>query len=353
MLMSAKKIQIKLTALSSCAGCAAKLSQTLLSEMLCQLPSTKRNRNLLVDANTCDDAGIYRLRPDLALVQTVDFFTPIVDSPYDYGQIAAANALSDVFAMGGRPITAMNLLAIPTDKMNSDIAVQILRGGAAKVKQSGAVLVGGHTIRSLEPIYGLSVTGVVHPKKILTNATARPGDLLILTKPLGTGITTTGIKRGLASASLAQRAIKFMSKLNLAGTRIGEKKLATAATDVTGFGLLGHLANICRASEIAAKIDAHAVPILSSEVLDLIDQNCVPGGTQTNLEAAETFVKWSKVSDRQKILLADAQTSGGLLLCVSPKKLGAVRRILKSTGDRADVIGSFIKGASPHIVVAA
>jgi selenide,water dikinase len=321
--------------------------------MLCQLPPTKRNRNLLVDANTCDDAGIYRLRPDLALVQTVDFFTPIVDSPYDYGQIAAANALSDVFAMGGRPITAMNLLAIPTDKLNSKIAVEILRGGAAKVNESGAVLVGGHTIRSLEPIYGLSVTGVVHPKKILTNATARPGDLLILTKPLGTGITTTGIKRGLASASLAQRAIKFMSKLNLAGTRIGEKKLATAATDVTGFGLLGHLGNICRASEIAAKIDAHAVPILSSEVLDLIDQNCVPGGTQTNLEAAETFVKWSKVSDRQKILLADAQTSGGLLLCVSPKKLGAVRRILKSTGDRADVIGSFIKGASPHIVVAA
>jgi selenide,water dikinase len=343
---------IKLTSLSSCAGCAAKLSQTLLTQMLCHLPPTK-HRNLLVDANTCDDAGIYRVRPDLALVQTVDFFTPIVDSPYDYGQIAAANALSDVYAMGGRPITAMNLLAIPTDKLNSKIAVEILRGGAAKIKQSGAILVGGHTIRSLEPIYGCSITGTVHPKKILTNANARPGDLLILTKPLGTGITTTGIKRGLASESLANRAIKFMSKLNLAGAKIGEKQLANAATDVTGFGLLGHLGNICRASKIAVRIDVDAVPVLSDEVFDLIDRGCVPGGTESNLAAAESFVKWINISDRQKILLADAQTSGGLLLCVPPKKLAAVRRILKSTGDRADVIGTFIKAASPHIVVAA
>ncbi|HMB94799.1 MAG TPA: selenide, water dikinase SelD, partial [Tepidisphaeraceae bacterium] len=218
---------IKLTSLSSCAGCAAKLSQTLLTQMLCQLPPVK-HKNLLVDANTCDDAGVYQLRADLAIVQTVDFFTPIVDSTYDFGQIAAANAISDVFAMGGRPITAMNLLAIPTDKVSSDLAVEILRGGAAKVKESGALLVGGHTIRSLEPIYGLSVTGVVHPKRMLTNANARPGDLLILTKPLGTGITTTGIKRNLASKTLAKRAIQFMSKLNLAGAILGEKKLVNA-----------------------------------------------------------------------------------------------------------------------------
>jgi selenide,water dikinase len=343
---------LKLTSLSSCAGCAAKLSQTLLTEMLCQLPPNK-HKNLLVDANTCDDAGIYKLRPDLALVQTVDFFTPIVDSPRDFGQIAATNAISDVFAMGGRPITAMNLLAIPTDKINSRIAVEILRGGAEKVKQAGAVLVGGHTIRSLEPIYGLSVTGVVHPKRMLTNAKARNGDLLILTKPLGTGITTTGIKRGLASTALARRAIRFMSKLNIAGAILAERQLVNAATDVTGFGLLGHLANICRASHLAAQINFRDVPILSDEVLELIDQNCVPGGTLTNLEAAESFVKWRSIENRQKILLADAQTSGGLLLCVSPKKLAAVRKVLKSAGDRAEVIGTIARAASPHIVVAA
>src|SRR6266496_3318498 len=209
-------------------------------QVLRQLPRV-RDPNLLVGAASADDAGVYRIDPDRALVQMVDFFTPIVDDPFVYGQIAAANALSDVYAMGGRPLTAMNLMGIPTELIPPGIIHAILRGGAAKVKEAGCVLVGGHTIRNPEPVYGLSVTGMVSPRRLLTNAAARPGDLLVLTKPLGTGVVTTGIKRNLTSPALARRAVAVMSQLNLAGAEVAERGLARAATDVTGFGLLGHL----------------------------------------------------------------------------------------------------------------
>jgi selenide,water dikinase len=287
-------------------------------------------------------------------VQTVDFFTPIVDDPFDYGQIAAANALSDVYAMGGRPLTALNLLGVPTDKVGPETIAAILRGGAAKVKEAGCALVGGHTIRNPEPVYGLSVTGVVHPKRILSNDRARPGDLLVLTKPLGTGIATTGIKRGLASPALVRRAIRNMKALNRPGADVAEKRLVRAATDVTGFGLVGHLANIVRASRVGAELSAAAVPALAPEVLALIAQDCIPGGTRANLQAAGEITDWTDTPDPLRILLTDAQTSGGLLLCVPPKNLAAVSCILRAhRTSAAAVIGRIVRAATPRILVRA
>ena len=210
----------KLTSLSSCAGCAAKLEPAGSAAGSAQLP-VRRDRNLLVGSATGDDAGVYRIDRDRALVQTTDFFTPIVDDPFDYGQIAAANALSDVYAMGGRPLTALNLAGFPADRLPLRVVNRILRGGATKIAEAECVLIGGHTIRSPEPIYGLAVTGLVSPRRMLTNARARAGDALVLTKPLGTGIITTGIKRGLTKRSLERKAIAVMTHLNTVGSRAG------------------------------------------------------------------------------------------------------------------------------------
>ncbi|MDQ3414910.1 MAG: selenide, water dikinase SelD [Verrucomicrobiota bacterium] len=292
-----------------------------------QLPQYK-NRNVLVGSATADDAGVFRLDRDRALVQTTDFFTPIVDDPFAYGQIAAANALSDVFAMGGRPLTALNIMGMPTDLVSEKTIATILRGGLEKAREVGCAIIGGHTIRNPEPIYGLAVTGMVSPKKMLTNARAKAGDLLILTKPLGTGIATTGIKRGLTSRKLAAAAIKLMSRVNSVGAELAERGLVRAATDITGFGLLGHLSAMCRASGVSAEINAADVPSISDEIFELIAQGCVPGGTEQNLETADAVTDWKKTTRQQKVLLADAQTSGGLLLSVAPRKLGAVLRLL-------------------------
>ena len=309
--------------------------------------------NLLVGSDTADDAGVYRLDARRALVQTVDFFTPVVDDPFVFGQIAAANALSDVFAMGGRPLTALNLLGVPTDDVPPAAIAQILRGGASKVREAGCALVGGHTIRNPEPIYGLSVTGLVHPKRLLTNAAARPGDLLILTKPLGIGIATTAIKRGLAPARLERRAVNLMRQLNRAGAALAEARLIRAATDITGFGLLGHLASMCRASGVSAELRARSVPVLDREVLSLIEQDCVPGGSRQNLETAREIAEFDPaVPDTLRLVLADAQTSGGLLLCVPPRRQEAVLAVLKTHRTAcAAVIGQIVQSARPSIHV--
>jgi selenide,water dikinase len=323
--------EIRLTSFSSCAGCAAKIGQKALAEMLDGLPVSE-DPNLMVGSGTGDDAGIYRIDAQRALVQTLDFFTPIVDEPYDFGRIAATNALSDVYAMGGRPLTAMNIVGMPATKLPATVIREILRGGAEVVRPAGCSLVGGHSIRSPEPIYGLSVTGMVHPDRVIANTGARPGDVLILTKPLGTGIITTAIKRGLASPSLAGRAIESMCSLNAVGAELGERGLVRAGTDVTGFGLLGHLANICRGSGVSAVIEGSAVPVLGGEVLQLIDQDCVPGGTVTNLSTADELTDWGATPDRIRVLLADAQTSGPLLLCVSAAATAEVDTILGRYG---------------------
>jgi len=285
---------------------------------------------LLVGTATADDAGVYRLDRDRALVQTVDFFTPIVDDPFTYGQIAAANALSDVYAMGGRPLTALNLLGVPTDTVTPPVIAAILRGGLAKATEAGCAVVGGHSIRNPEPIYGMAVTGLVSPRRLIANSQARPGDWLVLSKPLGTGIVTTGIKRGLTSPGLARRTIRTMSQLNSVGPVLAEKGWVRAGTDVTGFGLLGHLGSLCRASEVGANVDAAMVPVISREVLTLVAQDCVPGGSRQNLKTAESFTDWGKATSAQRTLMTDAQTSGGLLLCVAAKHLPAVLKSLRA-----------------------
>ena len=315
--------------------------------MLRRLPATD-DPNLLVGAATADDAGVYRLRADLALVQTVDFFTPIVDDPYQYGQIAAANSLSDCYAMGGRPITAMNVMGVPTELVPPEVIAQILRGGAAKVKEAGCALVGGHTIKNPEPIFGLSVTGVVHPKRVMTNAGARPGDVMVLTKPLGTGIATTAIKRGLASPALEKQVVKVMARLNTPGADVAEQGLVRAATDVTGFGLMGHLGSMCRASGVGAEIDAASLPVLGDEIFQLVAAGCVPGGTHANRKAADEITDWTNTPENLRVLLTDAQTSGGLLLCVPPKNLDKVLTVLKRHRTiTARRIGRFVSRAAP------
>ena len=299
---------------------------------------------MLVNSGTGDDAGVYRLDRHNALVQTVDFFTPIVDDPFAYGQIAAANALSDVFAMGGRPLTALNIMGFPADLMSRKTVSAILRGGLEKAGEAGCAIIGGHTIRNPEPIYGLAVTGTVQLNHLMTNAQARPNDLLVLTKPLGTGIVTTAIKRRLCSPALRRKAIALMSSLNSIGAKVAEAKLVRAATDITGFGLIGHLTSMCRASGVSAVIDSAAVPLIDDEILQLIANGCVPGGTNDNFKLTRGTVDWCNAQGREKTLLCDAQTSGGLLLSVSPRRLPELLRLLRrSRTPSAALIGRIVR----------
>jgi len=304
------------------------LSQQALRQVLPQLPLSV-DPKVIVNSTTFDDAGIYRLDRHRALVQTVDFFTPIVDDPFSYGQIAAANSLSDIFAMGGRPLTALNIVGFPTDLVRPRVIAAILRGGLAKAAEVGCAIIGGHSIRNPEPIYGLAVTGLIDVRRLTTNANARPGDVLVLTKPLGTGIATTAIKRGAASRPLQKKVIALMSKVNTVGAELAELRLVRAATDVTGYGLMGHLISLCRASGVSAEVHTSAVPMISDEIVDLIEQGCVPGGSRENLVATTVAVDWGKTDEPQRILLTDAQTSGGLLLCVPEAKLEKVLGILR------------------------
>jgi selenide,water dikinase len=305
-----------------------------------------------VGSATADDAGVYKLDDERALVQTLDFFTPIADDPFLYGQIAAANSLSDVYAMGGRPITAMAIAGMPADKLSNEEIAEIFRGGAEMVKQAKCALVGGHTIKNPEPIYGLSVTGIVHPDRYLANAHAQKGDVLILSKPLGTGIIATANKKGACSDELNQMAIEAMISLNTAGADLGEQGLVNACTDITGFGLLGHLREIADASGLTAQLDANAVPAIAPEVFELIDQGFVPGGSKKNLENVEPYCAFTdSVSDAQKLLFADAQTSGGLLLSVSPASKQAVLNILEAHDSLCAVeIGSITERQNASIV---
>ncbi len=280
------------------------------------------------------------------MVQTVDFFTPIVDDPYLYGQIAATNSLSDIYAMGGRPVTAMNVVGMPADVLSLDIIHEILRGGADKVAEAECALAGGHSIKNPEPIYGLSVTGMVNPNDMITNAGAEPGDILVLTKPLGTGILTTGIKRGLTSGEVVTRGIDLMSRLNTPGQQLAAEGLVKCATDVTGFGLLGHLVSLCRSSGTRATIHSLDTPPIDDEIIRLIEEDdCVPGGTRQNLKTALTDTEFAdNVPESMRYLLADAQTSGGLLCCVPEVNLD---RVLEILGDANSLTRSVIGRITP------
>ncbi len=272
-------------------------------------------------------------------MQTTDFFTPIVDDPELYGKIAAANSLSDVYAMGGRPITALAIAGMPTQFLDNDTIRAIFKGGAEMCVEAECSLLGGHTIKNPEPIYGLAVTGIVHPERFLANSHAKPGEILVLTKPLGSGIVSTAIKRDLCSPELAQQASELMATLNKPGATLAERNLIHCCTDVTGFGLGGHLIELCNGSNVSAEIDAAALPLMSPEVMNFIDAGCVPGGSIKNLEHAAPHTTFANnVTEAQKLIYADAQTSGGLLLSVPEQNLNAVMDTLEETSAPCAVI---------------
>jgi len=317
---------LRLTERSACAGCASKLGSAELAAILARVPMPTHDR-VLVGTATSDDAGVVRLRDDLAIVQTVDFFTPIVDDPYEYGRIAATNAISDVYAMGGTPLCALNICAFPED-LEADVVVQILRGGAEVATRAGVAIVGGHTITSDEPKYGMAVTGTIHPDRIVTNAGARPGDVLVLTKSLGTGILTTAHKRGEIDDEGLREAVASMTTLNDDAARAMLAAGAHAATDVTGFGLLGHAGEIARASGVRLVVDARAVPLMG-RVLELIGRGCIPGGTRTNAATHADFVVFdADVPEAMRVALSDAQTSGGLLIALPRQDAGTFGTIV-------------------------
>lgn len=287
--------------------------------------------NLLLGIGTRDDAAVYRLTADLALVQTVDVFTPIVDDPYTFGQIAAANALSDVYAKGGRPLLALNIAGFPR-KLPLDILADILRGGADKAIEAGVTIVGGHTIDDPEPKYGLAVTGLVHPDRFVSNAGAGDGDALVLTKPLGIGVITTGIKQEITPPDVAADAVRVMNQLNRSASEAMTEVGVHAATDISGFGLLGHLHEMVEASGVGARVSAGAVPVLAGAA-ELARRGAVAGGTARNLEWLTDKVRWAPgVDDVTRLLLADAQTSGGLLIAVASNRAEALSQALRARG---------------------
>jgi selenide,water dikinase len=300
--------------------------------------------NILVGFNSVDDAGVYKIREDLAIVHTVDFFPPIVDDPYDFGAIAAANALSDVYAMGAKPNSALNIVGYPAKTVPLEALDEILRGGADKAHEAGVAIIGGHTIKTKEPIYGLAVVGIIHPQKIISNAGAKAGDWLILTKPLGTGIITTAIKKGLVGDDVIERVVQIMASLNRYASEAMLEVGVSACTDITGFGLLGHLCELIETSKAGAEIDLSSVPTIEPAP-ELAKDRVVPGGTLANLKYIEGKVDWDKgVTDEQKLILCDAQTSGGLLICVPEEKGTKLVENLKSKGvSEAALIGRIIE----------
>jgi len=306
--------------------------------VLRHLPKIK-NSKVLIGYNSIDDAGVYKLSKDLALVQTVDFFPPVVDDPYDFGSIAAANALSDIYAMGGKPLSALNIVGYPKKLMPLSTLEEILKGGADKAKEAGVSIIGGHTLKTEEPIYGLAVNGTIHPKKIVSNAGAKPGDLLILTKPLGSGIITTAIKLGKVPQKVVREVIKVMSELNKAASEVMLRFEVKACTDITGYGFLGHLYEMTTASKMGAKVYLSQIPILEY-AWKLAEQKLVPGGTISNRNFMEGKVFWGKdICEEAKLVLCDAQTSGGLLISVSRNK---AQKLLNSLRKRGVKISAFV-----------
>jgi selenide,water dikinase len=347
---------IRLTRFSHGAGCACKLSPDDLRTVLglvSGLGDAPTDPNLLVGFDTSDDAAVYRLRDDLAVVVTTDFFTPIVDDPFDWGRIAATNALSDVYAMGGTPLLALNLVAWPRDGLPFDLLARVLDGGAEVLRSAGALVAGGHSIDDAEPKYGLAVVGTVHPDRVLTNSGARVGDALVLTKPIGLGVISTALKRDAASDALVARAVEVMTTLNAdardAAVEIGDA--VHAATDVTGFGLLGHLRELCAGSGLHAEVEAAAVPVIDG-VRGLLAAGMVAGGTQRNHAFVADSVDFGALAESEQLLLADAQTSGGLLLAVAPD---ATERLVAACTRRgtlaASVVGHLVDGTAGGITV--
>lgn len=334
--------QVKLTSLSHKGGCGCKIGPADLMQVLRQLPQNEPHPNLLVGLETSDDAGVYQLNDEIALVQTVDFFTPIVDDPYDFGQVAAANALSDVYAMGGKPLTVLNIVAFPISTLDKSILANILRGAADKVREAGATLVGGHSIDDPEPKFGLAVTGIVHPDQVKKNAGAHPGDTLILTKPIGVGISTTALKNGLLTEAEIKRVTQVMTTLNKTAAEIMADYRVHGCTDVTGFGLMGHAMEMAKGGEVGIRIHAEQVPFLG-RVRELAEQGTVPGGTKNNYKHVKDHVHFDEQLDEiARYMLCDAVTSGGLLIAVDADDQASLMNSLLAAGVEAAVIGEVV-----------
>lgn len=349
----AQETSVKLTSLSTKGGCGCKIGPADLAQVLRQLPPAEHNPDLLVGLDTSDDAGVYRLSDELALVQTLDFFTPIVDDPYSFGQVAAANAISDIYAMGGKPLTALNIVAFPIHKLDKSVLADILRGAGDKMKEAGVTLVGGHSIDDNEPKFGMAVTGLIRPDRVRTNAGAKPGDRLILTKPIGVGILTTSIKKDQLAPEEVDRVTRVMATLNKTAAETMEPYDVHACTDVTGFGLLGHTLEMARGSGTEIRIDAKSVPVLP-RVRELAEAGFVPGGTKNNFAHVECAVQFPDELDAiGRYILCDAVTSGGLLIALEAAEADALLKELLARGVEAACIGEVTSGEAGRITVTA
>ena len=341
--------RVRLTSYSHGAGCACKLGLADLNEVLGLLGPPATHPDVLVGLDEADDAAVVRLSDDDALVLTLDFFTPLVDDPFTWGQIAAVNAASDVYAMGGRPLVALNIAAWPRETLPLGLLADVLRGGRSIAERGGFAIVGGHTVDDPEPKYGLVVIGRADPEKLMTIDAARPGDVLLLTKPIGTGVVTTAIKRDVVSDSAVDAAVASMTHLNDTASRVLVGAGVRACTDVTGFGLTGHLHRMLTASDVSARIELGAVPFLP-DARSLAEEGSVSGGTKRNHAAVETHVDWGRTDEVSRFLLADAQTSGGLLAAVPPHLVDGVLAGLGAE-PAAAVVGRLVDGPAGHITV--
>jgi selenide, water dikinase len=332
-------------------GCSAKLPPDVLFAALGTLPAQTDPR-LMVGIATGDDAGVYRLTDEIALIETTDFFPPVCSDPYDFGQIAAANALSDVYAMGGRVLTAMNLVMFPATGIPFEVLHEIVRGGQDKVKEAGGLVVGGHTIADYPPKFGLAVTGMVHPDRLINNANATPGLTLILSKPIGTGTLVAGQRLGQAKPEDYERALTAMKQLNREAAQVMQEFGVRAATDITGFGLLGHVLNIAKASNVAMEIDAHAIPHLPG-VLALINAGCIPGAAFRNLSHVEEHTRFAAdVPYSLKMLALDPQTSGGMLMCAPSERAEEILAALQQRGcPDAAIIGRTLPYTDKYVLL--
>lgn len=332
--------EIKLTQYSHGAGCGCKISPAILDKMLHSSLPKQHDSRLLVGNKDRDDAAVYDLGNGTALISTTDFFMPIVDSPYDFGRVAATNAISDVYAMGGNPVLAIAILGWPVNELAPEIAQQVLEGARSVCIEAGISLAGGHSIDSPEPIFGLAVNGLVEVKNLKQNSTANEGSLLYLTKPLGVGVFSTAQKKNMLSDSDATVMLDSMTQLNKLGALFGTLPEVTAMTDVTGFGLLGHLSEMCEGSGLYAEIDFEKVPVFQS-VFEYIAQQCIPGGTTRNWNSYGHKIKL--VDERQKLVLADPQTSGGLLVAVLPQHADKFEKLLTQHNCSAQPFGKLVK----------
>jgi selenide,water dikinase len=342
---------VRLTQLTRRGGCASKQPPGYLLPLLAQFPALTDPR-ILVGNATADDAAVFRLNDELALVLTTDFFTPIVDQPYDFGAVAATNALSDVYAMGGQPLTALSLVGFPDASLPVEVLADILRGGGDKCREAGIDIVGGHTIKTEEPIFGLAVVGTIHPKRVLTNAGAKPGDALVLTKPLGLGIIATAAKNNEDRLGAIGQAITLMTTLNGPGAQVMLSVGAHALTDVTGFGLLGHLRNITAASKVTAQVWLDQVPVLPA-AQEYVRAGIAPGGTHANWRFLTEWARYEEgITKEEQLLLCDAQTSGGLLAAIPAAQAdAAVRQLQKAGTPCAAVVGRITRAGDGRIEV--